>query len=225
MPLTPADIHNVAFKRPPLGKRGYDEEEVDAFLDEVEQQLIRLLEENDDLRGRIGRPGSPAASSLEAEHSALTAQLQRAQQERARAEQHARSVQAQLESAPAERPAASSGLTTSSSGVSPVMMMAQRTADDHLADARREAEAMVVAAQDQSAQIAGEAQRSAGTTESEARRRHAEAINNLEIERTALLDEIERLRQLAESYQTALNEHVTAQLRYMEGVPEPVTGR
>ena len=33
MPLTPADIHNVAFKKPPIGKRGYDEEEVDAFLD------------------------------------------------------------------------------------------------------------------------------------------------------------------------------------------------
>ena len=32
MPLTPADVHNVAFKKPPIGKRGYDEEEVDAFL-------------------------------------------------------------------------------------------------------------------------------------------------------------------------------------------------
>jgi DivIVA domain-containing protein len=26
MPLTPADVHNVAFKKPPIGKRGYDEE-------------------------------------------------------------------------------------------------------------------------------------------------------------------------------------------------------
>ncbi|PZS34923.1 MAG: hypothetical protein DLM59_03835, partial [Pseudonocardiales bacterium] len=25
MPLTPADVHNVAFKKPPIGKRGYDE--------------------------------------------------------------------------------------------------------------------------------------------------------------------------------------------------------
>ena len=30
MPLTPAEVHNVAFKKPPIGKRGYDEEEVDA---------------------------------------------------------------------------------------------------------------------------------------------------------------------------------------------------
>ena len=57
MPLTPADIHNVAFKKPPIGKRGYDEEEVDAFLDEVEQELIRLLEENNSLRNQASRGG------------------------------------------------------------------------------------------------------------------------------------------------------------------------
>jgi DivIVA domain-containing protein len=38
MPLTPADVHNVVFKKPPIGKRGYDEDEVDAFLDVVEAE-------------------------------------------------------------------------------------------------------------------------------------------------------------------------------------------
>src|SRR5580704_11337339 len=50
MPLTPAEVHNVAFKKPPIGKRGYDEEEVDAFLDIVEVELSRLLEENNELK-------------------------------------------------------------------------------------------------------------------------------------------------------------------------------
>src|SRR3954447_6764452 len=61
MPLTPAEVHNVAFKKPPIGKRGYDEEEVDAFLDIVEVELSRLIEENNDLRARIGS-GQPAAA-------------------------------------------------------------------------------------------------------------------------------------------------------------------
>ena len=39
MPLTPAEVHNVAFKKPSIGKRGYDEDEVDAFLDLVEAEL------------------------------------------------------------------------------------------------------------------------------------------------------------------------------------------
>ena len=53
MPLTPADVHNVAFSKPPIGKRGYNEDEVDAFLDLVEAELTRLIEENSDLRQRI----------------------------------------------------------------------------------------------------------------------------------------------------------------------------
>src|SRR2546427_774041 len=57
MPLTPADVHNVAFKKPPIGKRGYDEEEVDAFLDEVERELARLIEENNELRAQLERGG------------------------------------------------------------------------------------------------------------------------------------------------------------------------
>ncbi|HET8589520.1 MAG TPA: DivIVA domain-containing protein [Nakamurella sp.] len=53
MRLTPADVHNVAFKKPSIGKRGYDEDEVDAFLDIVEAELTRLIEENNDLRQQL----------------------------------------------------------------------------------------------------------------------------------------------------------------------------
>ncbi len=53
MRLTPADVHNVAFKKPSIGKRGYDEDEVDAFLDLVEAELSRLIEENNELTQRL----------------------------------------------------------------------------------------------------------------------------------------------------------------------------
>jgi DivIVA domain-containing protein len=55
MPLTPADVHNVAFSKPPIGKRGYNEDEVDAFLDLVEAELARLIDENDDLREQVSQ--------------------------------------------------------------------------------------------------------------------------------------------------------------------------
>src|ERR1700757_1712196 len=67
MTLKPADVHNVAFSKPPIGKRGYNEDEVDAFLDLVENELTRLIEENSDLRQRIEEldrergGGAPAA--------------------------------------------------------------------------------------------------------------------------------------------------------------------
>src|ERR1051325_9763512 len=53
MPLTPADVHNVAFSKPPIGKRGYNEDEVDAFLDLVETELAKLIEENTELRDQV----------------------------------------------------------------------------------------------------------------------------------------------------------------------------
>src|SRR3982750_542795 len=69
MPLPPAKVHNCALKKPPIGKRGYDEEEVDAFLDIVEVELARLIEENNDLRAQLGgaapapRPAEPVAEA------------------------------------------------------------------------------------------------------------------------------------------------------------------
>src|SRR6516225_6402020 len=37
--LTPEQVHNVAFAKPPRGKRGYNEDQVDAFLELVEAAL------------------------------------------------------------------------------------------------------------------------------------------------------------------------------------------
>ena len=37
--LTPELVHNVAFAKPPIGKRGYNEDQVDAFLDHIEAAL------------------------------------------------------------------------------------------------------------------------------------------------------------------------------------------
>src|SRR6516225_6923964 len=39
--LTPEQVRNMAFSKPPIGRRGYNEDEVDAFLDLVEQQIGR----------------------------------------------------------------------------------------------------------------------------------------------------------------------------------------
>ena len=58
MPLTPADVRNVAFSKPPLGKRGYHEDEVDGFLEVVEQELNRLYGIIAQLQAG-GGPGAP----------------------------------------------------------------------------------------------------------------------------------------------------------------------
>jgi DivIVA domain-containing protein len=227
MPLTPADIHNMAFKKPPIGKRGYDEEEVDAFLDELEQELTRLLEENRALHDQVQHGGAsgagPAASAMamNAEFAEIAAQLQQVQEARARAEQNARSVQVRLEQARNAAPAGPSYSTDNDDRGAAVLMMAQRTADDHMRDAGQESEALLYEARNKSEQITSEAQLRAGTIEGDARRHHTEAMNSLEAKRAALLDEIDRLGQLALSYQAALDNHLSQQLQELNSVSAP----
>jgi len=62
MPLTPQDVQQKEFRQQ---FRGYNEVEVDAFLDEVEVELGRLLGENESLRQRLSQ--SAAAPSGMAE--------------------------------------------------------------------------------------------------------------------------------------------------------------
>ncbi|MFI5101180.1 MAG: DivIVA domain-containing protein, partial [Actinomycetes bacterium] len=52
MPLTPEDVRNKQFSTVRL-REGYDMDEVDAFLDEVEGELTRLGRDNEDVRARL----------------------------------------------------------------------------------------------------------------------------------------------------------------------------
>ena len=52
MALTPEDVVNKRFQ-PTKFREGYDQDEVDDFLDEVVVELRRLNQENDELKQRL----------------------------------------------------------------------------------------------------------------------------------------------------------------------------
>jgi len=52
MPLTPEDVVNKRFQ-PTKFREGYDQDEVDDFLDEIVIEMRRVTQENDDLRQRL----------------------------------------------------------------------------------------------------------------------------------------------------------------------------
>lgn len=222
MPLTPADVHNVAFKKPPIGKRGYDEDEVDAFLDEVERELARLIEDNNELRAQTGggtRPAAPSGAGgdprLAQENSELKAQLDRIQRDKSAAEQAARAMQAELEQIRAQ-----GGPVVSGDGEQQalrVLMMAQRTADDHVSDARREADKLLSDARTKSEEMTRDARGKADALERDARARHAEAMGGLDTKRTALQKHIEELKQFEREYRTRLKAYLESQLRDLHG--------
>jgi DivIVA domain-containing protein len=224
MPLTPADVHNVAFKKPPIGKRGYDEEEVDAFLDEVERELARLIEENSDLRaqserggGGGGRPAAAAGGDPRAaqENVELKAQLDRLNRDKAAAEQAARQMQGELEQLRTQGGPAVTG--DGEQQALRVLMMAQRTADDHVNDARREADKLLTDARTKAEEVTRESRSKAEALERDARQRHAEAMGGLDAKRTALQKHIEELKQFEREYRTRLKAYLESQLRDLDG--------
>jgi DivIVA domain-containing protein len=219
MPLTPADVHNVAFKKPPIGKRGYDEEEVDAFLDEVERELARLIEENNELRaqaerGRAGGPPPAGDMRNTGELADLRTQLDRIQREKAAAEQAMRQMQAEIDQVRAGGP-----ITTGDGEQQAlrVLMMAQRTADEHVSDARREADKMLNDARSKSDELTRDARAKAEALERDARQRHQEVMGSLDSKRTALQKHIEELKQFEREYRTRLKAYLESQLRDLEG--------
>jgi DivIVA domain-containing protein len=220
MPLTPADVHNVAFKKPPIGKRGYDEEEVDAFLDEVERELARLIEENNELRasserGRAGGSTPSGGVSIVGGDPELRAQLERIQREKGAAEQAVRQLQSELEQARAGTAAVAAG--DGEQQALRVLMMAQRTADEHVADARREADAMLTEARTESEEMTRDARAKADALDRDARQRHQEVMGGLDAKRTSLQKHIEELKQFEREYRTRLKAYLESQLRDLEG--------
>jgi DivIVA domain-containing protein len=218
MPLTPADVHNITFKKPSIGKRGYDEEDVDAFLDEVEREPARLIEENNELRASLERGGGGGRGGgdprLAQENADLKGQLDRLQREKAAAEQHARTLQNELEQFRA------AGAEPGGDGEQQalrVLMMAQRTADDHVSDARHEADKLLTEARTKAEELTREARSKAEALERDARQRHQEAMGGLDAKRTALQKHIEELKQFEREYRTRLKAYLESQLRDLEG--------
>ena len=98
-----------------------------------------------------------------------------------------------------------------------VLMMAQRTADDHVADARREADKLLSEARTKAEEVTRDSRAKADALERDARQRHQEAMGGLDAKRTALQKHIEELKQFEREYRTRLKAYLESQLRDLDG--------
>lgn len=235
MPLTPADVHNVAFKKPPIGKRGYDEDEVDAFLDLVEAEFARLIEENADLRSRAGGTGErftpdraveevePADEPVEATPPAVPAASAAAEQPPSpgdeltqatrmlalateTADRHVAEAKAQADRLLAE------ARTSSEQTVAD----AKATSDAQLAEARTKSEGMLSDAKSRSETMERESRTRAQALTQDAERKQTEIMGSLEQRKDSLEKQIEQLRAFEREYRTRLKSYLQSQLRELD---------
>jgi len=115
MALTPEDVVNKRFQ-PTKFREGYDQDEVDDFLDEVVVELRRLNQENDELRQRLagGEGGAPAPASAPAAEAPAPASAPAAPA----SAPAPTSVQAPVEAEPVVEPAPVSAAPVSAAPVS-----------------------------------------------------------------------------------------------------------
>src|SRR5215831_9050608 len=212
MPLTPADVRNKQFSTTRL-RPGYDEEEVDAFLDEVESELDRLIQENEELRAKLaeclrgGKSAVPALSSPLSDPKPEMMAPERMEPERRQPEPVMMGGMPHIED----------NMDTAAR----VLSLAQQTADQAIADARREADEVLTKARRQAEQITGDARARAESLERDAQERHRQAMGSLVQTREELERRVDDLRAFEREYRSRLKAYLEGQLRDLEaGVTE-----
>jgi DivIVA domain-containing protein len=214
MPLTPADVRNKQFSTTRL-RPGYDEEEVDAFLDEVEAALDELIQENEELRAKLaeamrGRP--PVSLTPQPEVPEIRPEPVRHEPER------------QPEPVMISRPRP---VEDNMDTAARVLALAQQTADQAIADARREADEtlgrarreaddILTKARRQAEQVTSDARARAESLERDAQERHRQAMGSLVQSREELERRVDDLRAFEREYRSRLKAYLEGQLRDLE---------
>jgi cell division initiation protein len=172
MAITPADIEQLTFSP---SKHGYDTEEVDNFLEQLSTEVDSMLQKIADLKGRLNTSESQLQSS-QAQVAVLQQQVAEAEAEAAEANSRAAAA---ASAAPA--PAASTStvdMAASEHQISQVLIVAQKSADKLVADAKDNAERI----------------------RNEADQKAREVIRQALAEKQNELDEIDRLKQSREDF-------------------------
>jgi DivIVA domain-containing protein len=215
MPLTPADVRNKQFSTTRL-RPGYDEEEVDAFLDEVEAALDELIQDNEELRAKLAEVlrGKPPVS--------LTPQAEVPEMMQPEPMRHEPERRPEPVMISPPRPVEDNMDTAAR-----VLALAQQTADQAIADARREADEtlgrarreaddILTKARRQAEQVTSDARARAESLERDAQERHRQAMGSLVQSREELERRVDDLRAFEREYRSRLKAYLEGQLRDLE---------
>lgn len=211
MALTPEDVVNKRFQATKF-REGYDQDEVDDFLDEVVNELRRLNEENEEMRQKLG-----ACERRVGELSRATASREPASSEPEPAPPVPASAPtpapvpvpepmrpvAQLE-AVGQGPEAAAGM----------LALAQKLHDEYVRNGEQQRD-----------RIVGEAREHANRLVREAEEKQRQTLGSLEQERSLLERKIDELRAFEREYRSRLKSYLDGQLRELEAKAAVVPNR
>ncbi len=231
MPLTPEDVSNKRFT-PVRLREGYDMGEVDQFLDEVEAELARLTNENNDLRSKLSAAQSGAPTS--APMPTPTPEPAPIAFEKAPEPAPVTAPVPVPAAAPVAAPPAEvktlrvETVPEASNAAARLLEIATRNADELVDDAKNEADKIIGEARTKAERLDQESKGKADRVESDARtraqmldaetaERRTQLFGDLEKERDKLSVEVENLRSFEREYRSRLKSYFSQQLEALAG--------
>jgi DivIVA domain-containing protein len=193
MPLTPEDVVNKRFQ-PTKFREGYDQDEVDDFLDEIVVELRRLSVENEDLRQRLLASESRIAE-LQRSGAGLVDQLN--------------APSADSISSPTIAPSAASLFpeatqdpgSLDTNNTNNLLQLARKLHEEHVREGLAKRDALIAEGHATAARVVREA---------EAQQRAD--MSRLEQEKALIEHRIQELRSYEREYRTKLRAYIEAQL-------------
>ncbi len=204
MALTPEDVVNKRFN-PTKFREGYDQDEVDDFLDEVVVELRRLNQENEELRQRLVASESRVA------------ELQRNAAAPAAAAPAPAPVAAPMPAPAPDQPAyAPSGFDPNAmdpGNTNNLLQLARRLHEEHVREGMEKRDQLIAEGHATAARVVSEAEQGARAQ-----------LGQLQQERQELEARVEELRQFERDYRSKLRGYIEGQLRELDAAPALTAG-
>jgi DivIVA domain-containing protein len=197
MPLTPEDVVNKRFQ-PTKFREGYDQDEVDDFLDEIVVELRKLTQENEDLRQRLIASES-RINELQRSGAGLVAEIKSTTAESALTQ----TATSPTISAFPEATADPSTLDTSNTNN--LLQLARKLHEEHVREGLAKRDALIAEGHATAARVVREA---------EAQQRAD--MSRLEQEKALIEHRIQELRSFEREYRLKLKAYIENQLADLE---------
>ncbi|MEN9992728.1 MAG: hypothetical protein RLY83_298 [Actinomycetota bacterium] len=194
MSLTPEDVVNKKFQ-PTKFREGYDQDEVDEFLDEIIVEFRRLSQENEDLRQRLLASDGRIAE-LQRSPGGMVGALTSSSND----------VATSITNPGAAFPEAMAEATANDpNNTNNLLQLARKLHDEHVREGIAKRDALIAEGQATAARL---------LRESEAQQRSD--LSSLEQEKALLEHSIQELRQYEHSYRANIRSFIEAQLRDLD---------
>jgi DivIVA domain-containing protein len=207
MALTPEDVVNKRFQATKF-REGYDQDEVDDFLDEVVNELRRFSEENEDLRAKLG-----ACERRVGELSRATVSREGNDEPPMPAPAPQPVVQEPVRPIAATMSGGMDGGQAGPQEAAGMLALAQKLHDEYVRNGEQQRDRIVAEAREHATRLVREAEE-----------KQRQTLGSLEQERSLLERKIDELRAFEREYRSRLKSYLEGQLRELESKAAVVPG-